>query len=125
FPFGSEEFVRLRERLWLDTISAAAATGRSLIFTFAPEPTVAADLPARVIETVKAAGGKAILVALEVSPEEQERRLCDPSRAAFGKLRSVETLRELRDRMAASMLAMPAPALRVDTEKLTPEQAAD
>lgn len=36
FPYGSEAFVRLRELFWLETISAAAEAGRSLIFTFAP-----------------------------------------------------------------------------------------
>ena len=48
FPFGSETFVRLRERFWLEVIAEAAKDGRSLIFTFAPEPTVAPDFAERV-----------------------------------------------------------------------------
>lgn len=33
FPFGSREFVRLRDEFWMSTFTAAAATDRSLIFT--------------------------------------------------------------------------------------------
>ena len=40
FDFGSEPFVRLREQMWLDVFSAAAAEGQDLVFTFAPETTV-------------------------------------------------------------------------------------
>lgn len=47
FPFGSEPFVRLREGFWLEMMGAAAQAGRSLIFTFTPEPTVAEDFPER------------------------------------------------------------------------------
>jgi len=52
FPFGSKEFIRLRERFWLETISTAAEAGQSLIFTFAPEPTVADDFPDRMSRLV-------------------------------------------------------------------------
>ena len=125
FPFGSKEFIRLRERFWLETVSAAAEAGQSLIFTFAPEPTVAGDFPERVSRLVEAAGGEVIYVALDVEPEEQERRLVDPTRASFGKLRSPEILRDLRAPMAACMQAMPSPAIRIDTGTTTPAQAAD
>ncbi len=77
FPFGSESFARLRERFWLDTFEEAANTGRSLIFTFAPEPTVAPDFPRRVRTQVEAAEGKVVFVALTVPPVEQQRRLGD------------------------------------------------
>jgi hypothetical protein len=124
FPFDSEAFTTLRERFWLDVFAQAAAEGRSLIFTFAPEPTVAADFPARVTALVEAAGGQVIFVALTLPPEVQERRLTDPSRAAFGKLRSLDLLRELRGGFEASMAAMPAPAATIDTSVQTPVQAA-
>src|SRR5450432_2078261 len=32
FPFGSDEFIRLREQLWLEVIQAAVERGRSIIF---------------------------------------------------------------------------------------------
>ena len=52
FPFGSEPFVRLREQFWMATFAEAAAQGRSLVFTFAPEASVSADFPQRVVALV-------------------------------------------------------------------------
>ncbi len=40
--FGDPEFVRLREAMWMTVFDTAAKSGQSLIFTFAPEPTVEA-----------------------------------------------------------------------------------
>jgi hypothetical protein len=64
FPFGSEPFVRLRQRFWLEVFQTAAAMNRSLIFTFAPEPTVPEDFPKRATEIVEAAGAACCLSAL-------------------------------------------------------------
>jgi hypothetical protein len=124
FPFGSEPFVRLRERFWLETIEAAAKAGRGLIFTFAPEPSVAADFPERVRALVERHGGEVVFVALEISPKEQERRLVAPSRAAFGKLQALEILRQFTPGFDACLAAMPAPALRIDADSTPPDEAA-
>ena len=41
FEFGSEPFVELRERIWLDILEKAARSGiDGVIFTFAPERSV-------------------------------------------------------------------------------------
>jgi hypothetical protein len=125
FPFGSEAFVRLRERFWLETMAEAAAARRSLIFTFAPEPTVRPGFADRARAVVEAGGGGVVFVALTLPPAEQERRLVDPGRAAFGKMRSVALLRSLRDAFDASAAAMPAPRLTIDTAVATPEAAAE
>jgi hypothetical protein len=125
FPFGSQEFVQLREHFWIETLSTAAKAGQSLIFTFAPEPTVTDDFPERVSRLIEAADGEVVFVALDVEADEQERRLVEPTRMAFGKLRSPEILRDLRASMAACMQAMPQPAMRIDTGTTTPGQAAD
>jgi len=125
FPFGSEPFVRLRERFWTDVIAEAAAADRSLIFTFAPEPTVTPGFAERIAELVRASGGKITFVALSVSREEQERRVVAEDRARFGKLRSVELLRELHDACAACATAMPEPDLAIDTGSVPPGDAVD
>jgi hypothetical protein len=125
FPFGSAEFVRLREAFWLETIAAAARQGQSLVFTFAPEPTVAADFPERLAQVVSAAGGDFFPVALTLDDASQEQRLVAPDRAAFGKLRSPDLLRELRGGMQACLAAMPPPALRIDTGVVGASDAAD
>lgn len=124
FPFGSEAFIRLRERFWMDVFQAAAAEGRSLIFTFAPEPTVDDGFPGRVQTLVEGLGGRVRFVALALSPDEQARRIDDPARAAFGKLRSKALLAELGPGFDASLAAMPAAHVTIDTGALPPEAAA-
>lgn len=125
FPFGSDAFVRLRERFWLEVIAEAACQGRSLIFTFAPEPSVAEDFPERVQSLVESHGGQTLFVALTLDRAEQERRLVAEDRAVFGKLRSLELLRALHGEFERCMAAMPAPALAIDTGSTSPEQAAE
>ena len=66
-----------------------------------------------------------LFVALTVSVDEQERRLVASDRDAFGKLRSVDLLRSLRDELAACEAAMPEPALTLDTDRLTASMAAE
>lgn len=124
FPFGSAEFVRLREAFWLEAIETAARADRSLIFTFAPEPTVSADFPHRVARIVSEAGGRTIFVALTLPAEEQERRLVGADRACFGKLRSVELLRALRPQLDACMKAMPSASIVIETGIMPPGTAA-
>jgi hypothetical protein len=124
FPFGSEAFVRLRERFWLDVFQTAAAMNRSLIFTFAPESTVAEDFPKRAAEIVEAAGGRVLFICLCVTAAEQERRLVSGDRAAFGKLKSLDLLHQLRADFAACMASMPTAALTIDTTQASPAEAA-
>jgi len=120
FPFGSERFVKLREQFWLAMFREAAGAGHSLIFTFAPEASVAPDFPDRARQTVEAAGGEIIFVRLTLSRDEQERRIGNPDRAAFGKLRSLDLLRELRDQFTASEAEMPRAAFTLDTGATKP-----
>lgn len=125
FPFGSAEFVSLREQFWMDTFAAAARSGRSLIFTFAPEASVARDFPRRASDLVKAEGGDVTYIALAVNDTEQEARIGSQDRAEFGKLRSLELLREFRASMRGCEAMMPRPRLVIDTTSTTPSDAAD
>ena len=106
------------------TFAEAAEHDRSLVFTFAPEASVSPDFPQRVVALVEAAGGEVPFVSLAVSVAEQERRIANPSRNAFAKLKSVELLRELWPQSRASHAAMPEPRLVVDTEVMSPTEAA-
>jgi hypothetical protein len=124
FPFGSGSFIKLRERFWLDVFAEAAAADRSMIFTFAPEGTVSSDFPERARSLIEAAGGRVFFIQLTVSVAEQERRIDAAGRAAFGKLRSLELLRELRSQFDAALAAMPKPCLTIDTTSLEPRDAA-
>ena len=124
FPFGSESFVRLREQFWLEIFAEAAREDQSMIFTFAPEPTVEPDFPDRVRAVVAEAGGEVAFVRLTVPVDEQERRLTLPDRLAFGKLGSPEQLRLLREAFDACEAEMPEPRLVVDTAAMEPADAA-
>jgi hypothetical protein len=123
FPFGSPGFVRLREQFWLE-VFAEAAKGTSLIFTFAPEDTVARDFPQRVKALVEAAGGKVDFIRLTAPESVQDQRINAASRSAFGKLTSLELLRQLRPQFIAAMQAMPEPILTIDTAATQPDAAA-
>ncbi|UZK66966.1 AAA family ATPase [Sphingomonas sp. M1-B02] len=125
FPFGSEEFIRLREKFWMDMFTAAARSGRSLIFTFASEASVAEDFPRRTSDLVEAAGGEVTYIALTVTDAEQESRIGTAARAEFGKLRSLDLLRELRPSMKRAEAMMPRPNLVIDTSATAPRDAAD
>ncbi len=96
FPFGSPEFVRLRELYWMEAFREAAASGRSLVFTFTPEGTVPVGFAGRVTDLVGSLGGRVRFVRLRVSDAEQERRIENPDRRALKKLSSLETLLRLR-----------------------------
>lgn len=125
FPFGSDSFVRLRERFWLETIEESARQDRSLIFTFAPKPSVAPDLVERIRCLVEQHGGSTLLVALRTDPVEQARRLIASERAAFGKLRDPALLSALRGDFDRCMAAMPEPDLSIDTGAVAADDAAE
>jgi hypothetical protein len=124
FPFGSEQFVRLRESFWLTVFREAAAAGRSLIFTFNPELSVEPGFPDRARAAVSEFGGTMPTVRLILPWEEQERRIDNESRGEFGKLRSLDLLRQLRDNFAAAEAAMPPADITIDTMKVQPDAAA-
>jgi hypothetical protein len=73
---------------------------------------------------VEGCGGEVLFVALDISAEEQERRLVAPGRGEFGKLQAVEVLRQHKPGFDACMAAMPAPVLRVEADATAPDEAA-
>lgn len=122
--FGEPEFVRLREHMWMAAFETAASQGRSLIFTFAPEPSVPDAFTSRVEAVVKSFGGNVRYARLVLSEAEQERRIANESRTEFKKLVSLEMLRELRPQFLESEAAMPAAEIVIDTEQDDPETSA-
>jgi gluconate kinase len=124
FEFGEPEFVRLREAMWMTVFDTAAKSGQSLIFTFAPEPTVERGFAERVKAVIEAHEGEVRFVRLLVSRETQEGRIANESRQAFRKLVSLDMLRELRAGFEDSEAEMPAADLVIDTELDEPHAAA-
>ncbi len=123
FPFGSEPFVRLRQEFWLTVFREAAGAQRSIIFTFAPEPSVPADFFEKTEAAVAAQNGRVRYVELRVSDDEQDARIENADRATFQKLRSRDVLNSLRAAKHLSA-APPAAELIIDTEQMTPAIAA-
>ena len=122
-PFGHPEFIRLRESMWMAGFETAARSGKSMIFTFQPEPTVTQGFAERVVETMGDAGGEVKFVRLVISREEQEKRLGNESRKEFKKLVSLDLLRELRDGFEQAEAEMPPADLVIDSEIDDPETA--
>ncbi|MCM3901095.1 MAG: AAA family ATPase, partial [Pyrinomonadaceae bacterium] len=125
FEFGSEHFVELREKIWLDVFAQAGKAGLGgLIFTFAPESTVRDSFITEARSTVEANGGEVLFVELTCSREELERRLTSQSRQGFGKLNSLELFRELTSKGVFNNPGIPSSVLSLDITTLAPGEAA-
>jgi len=124
FQFGTPSFVRLREQTWLSVFEAAAKEGISLIFTFAPESTVNVSFIHAAVDVVQQQGGEVCFVQLTCPIDELERRMENPSRAQYLKLRSVATFRELRQKGADRFPELPSSGLSIDTGIVEPPEAA-
>ncbi len=125
FEFGTHAFVELRESIWLSVFEKAMDSDLpGLIFTFAFEPTVTDRFVPATVEMVDSGGGNVFFVELRCDPVILEKRLTDPSRAAYRKLRSVSKLRELEAQGALETPPLPRRNLVVDITELSPEKAA-
>jgi hypothetical protein len=124
FDFGTEPFVILREQIWLSVFHEAAKHNISLIFTFSPENTVRERFIQDVIDAVEPAAGKVIFIELFCSADELEKRIESPSRGKFGKLRSVELFRELKQAGAFEYPEIPDSGASFDTTNNTPKEIA-
>lgn len=122
FQFGDPEFNALRESMWMAVFETAVRASKSLIFTFAPEPTVEPGFAERVVDLIGGEGGEVRFVRLTLSVKEQERRIDNASRKEFRKLTSLTLLRQLRVDFDACDAAMPEADLTIDTEEADPEQ---
>jgi adenylate kinase len=125
FEFGTQPFVELREKVWLEVFSRTVeADLKGLIFTFAFDRTVRAGFIGNTREVIESSGGEVFFVELRCSIEELERRIEQPSRQGFGKLNSVERFRELKETGAFVDPGIPPERLVVDTTELSASDAA-
>lgn len=124
FEFGSESFINLREKIWLETFSEAIkANFDGLIFTFAPESTVPDDFPDKVKKLLEENNGKVIFIELKCELEELEKRMSDSSRQKFGKLNSLEIFRELNEKGVFNQPEI-TPDISIETTNLSPAETA-
>ena len=81
FPFGSRQFIALRESIWLDVFARTASDKLAgLIFTFAYDRSVPRDFIDKVLSVVASNSGEVLFVELQCAAEELERRISHPSR---------------------------------------------
>jgi len=124
FEFGSPGFRRMRAAIWTTAFEQAAASDRSFVFTFHPEASVDPALIEAMVASVRERGGEVVFVELSCSPAAIAQRLGQPSRHRFGKLTDPDLYRRIEESGGFAFPPLPAAALRVDTEALTPEQSA-
>lgn len=124
FDFGSEPFIKLREQIWLSVFKDAARNNVSLIFTFSPEQTVQTSFIQDTLDAVELFGGKVLFIELSCPIDELERRIENPARAEFNKLRSLESFRKIRQAGKYVYPKLPSSGLTIDTSKLKPHEAA-
>lgn len=124
FEFGSEEFVELRESIWLSVFEEAATSLPALIFTFNPENSVRQSFVEKTQLTLAARGGEVLFVEVVCEPAELERRMDSPERRNHRKLVSLELYRKLKSVGVFGTPKMPAPALTVDSTNASPGENA-
>jgi hypothetical protein len=126
FEFGSPEFVRLREEIWLAVMNEACNAGISgLIFTFAPERTVRPAFVSEIEKIIAEANGRLDFVELVCPLEELKRRMGDVTRSEFGKLTSVDLFEQLLADGVFNTPRMPKAAVTIDTCACSAIEAAD
>jgi len=114
FPFGSKEFIELREQIWLSVFAAAAASQMpGLIFTFNPENTVRQSFIEQTLSLLSKHRARVEFVEMLCEESALENRLDTPERRAYKKMLSVTDYRELRNRSVFAFPVMPAPHMRV------------
>ncbi|MEP6921354.1 MAG: AAA family ATPase [bacterium] len=125
FPFGSEQFVALRESIWLDVFREAAdANLPGLIFTFAYDRTVTSAFIPKLLRVIESNDSEALFVELNCSAKALETRITNPSREKFGKLSSLDQFRELKEDGAFVDPGIPKERLVLDITSLQPKEAA-
>ncbi len=126
YDFGTPGFIELRERIWMDVFRRAFSDRVPLlIFTFNPENTVPQRFVDGLFAEAAAAGAEVIPVELLASEAAIEARIGARSRQRDGKTLDVVAYRELRAKGAFESPVIRPARLRLDTERMTPEEAAE
>jgi len=125
FEFGTQEFKNLRASIWRATFQEAARSSRSFIFTFHPEASVEPALITELVDLIEATGGTVLFVELVCGHETTLERLGNASREKFRKLTDANLYRRLEEQGAFRFPPLPNPLVRIDTDLLTPEAAAN
>jgi hypothetical protein len=119
--FGTPGFVAERDRRWRAHLGSLA---RDTLFTFNPENSVPQAFIDWLFASVPGNGGRLFSVGLTASEAVIESRLATAQRRQFKKLTELELYRRLRAAGAFTQPLIPRTDLVLDTEHLTPSEAA-
>lgn len=126
FKFGSPEFTDLREEVWLSSLMRAASSDLpGVIFTFTPEITVRDSFVPALQEGVSGAGGLVRFVELTCAPDELHRRMTQPDRAKYAKLKNSAKYERFAAQGGFDHPIMPKPDYLVDTTQLSAGETAE
>lgn len=97
FDWDTQPFNELLEKLRYDIISACAADKniKGLIFTFCYAPPDDDPFIRKILSIMKKYGGKAHFVMLQCSREKLFRRMRQPSRKKFAKVKTAKNLKKM------------------------------
>ena len=124
FPFGSPPFIELRDRLWLELLSRAIhERGADIIFTIARDRALDADFLTRLVTALSQAGADVCCIELTCRRADLEHRVASAERSHFGKVHSVDRLRQLEAAGAFPLCSMPSGTVSVDTSGMSVEEA--
>jgi len=124
FPFGSESFSRLRDRIREMVLEEAAATGVDLIFTMAYEHPDDIPYVAFLLRPIEKHGGEALFVHLVCDEAVNEERLVAPERQRSSKLSDLDHYRELKQGRDIFAALPGRESLQIDTTHVAPSDAA-
>ena len=96
FDFGSPNFIKHREQIWLSMLTDAIADKKDVIFTFNPESTVSVSFFDVLRTSVEAQGGTLTFIRIVCDEVDLLSRINSDSRKACQKLTSVELFVKLK-----------------------------
>ncbi|ETO26049.1 hypothetical protein RFI_11085 [Reticulomyxa filosa] len=98
FDFGSESFVKLREKQWLEIFEELCKLKQNIIFTFAFESTVTSKFIPNLIRLVQEHNGRIIWIELMCEKAALLERVRSDSRQSFKKLTDVKLFEDLLEK---------------------------
>jgi hypothetical protein len=124
FPFGLPSFIELRERLWLELLARSIRERvGDVIFTIARDQSLRADFLITLVSQLSQLGARVHCIELTCSTGDLEQRVASAQRTRFGKISSVERLRQLKSSGAFPRFTMPPETISVDTTGLSEGEA--
>ena len=124
FGFGTDGFVELVARFRSQLFETAARDGLDVIVTYCYAPEDEPEMRGYV-DSIRKHGGRVLFVQLAAGRASLRSRVDEPSRRERGKLVDVASLDEVLARWDFSQPVPFEPNLRLDTDTLTPAEAAE